>query len=75
MQRLYTVELCGIPSDGGENLIKGFSFQQTQLLQGMDAHSRMGKRADGFTHLAGIESIRDRKLLRFNYCTFKVQCI
>lgn len=59
MRRLYAVELRGVPSDGGQNLIQGFSFEQTQLLQGVDAHSRMGKLAHSFTHLAGIENMND----------------
>lgn len=73
--QLYTVQLCGVPSDGGQDYVQGFSFQQTQLLQGVDAHSRMGKLAHSFTHLTGIENINGTATVAldrlFNYCTFK----
>lgn len=72
--QLYAVQLRGVPSDGGQDRVQGFSFQQTQFLQGVDAHSRMGKLAHSFTHLTGTENVSGTAIMAldrpFNYGSF-----
>lgn len=73
--QLYAIQLRGVPSDGGQDRVQGFSFQQTQLLQGVDAHSRMGKLGYSFTHLAEVENVNGTATMAldqpFYYCMFE----